>query len=131
MAKIRHIAYRARTLTLWRSFSSKALGMTMTRNARITPSISPMGRSILRCSRCARACRNGEPTKQPGIDHIGFSADNDQEQFRLMEAAGAKKGRERLIWELRITKTNSSGPKDIIVDVGHWEGAAPVDKEGH
>jgi len=37
--------------------------------------------------------RTASPDQTAGIDHIGFSAENDQEQFRMMEAAGAKKSR--------------------------------------
>jgi hypothetical protein len=56
---------------------------------------------------------DGAPTKQPGIDHIGFTAENDQEQFRMMEAAGAKKaGAINLGTAARhIMRTNSSVPR--------------------
>ena len=70
---------------------------------------------------------DGAPTKQPGIDHIGFSAENDQEQFRMLEAAGAKKAG-TLNLGTAYYEDKFVGPEDIIIDVGHWQGAAPIDK---
>jgi hypothetical protein len=67
--------------------------------------------------------------KRAGIDHIGFSAENDQEQFRMLEAAGAKKAG-TLNLGTAYYEDKFLGPEDIIIDVGHWQGAAPVGKEG-
>jgi hypothetical protein len=64
---------------------------------------------------------------QAGIDHIGFSTDNDQEQFQKLEACGATKaGAVNL--GTAYYEDKYKGPEGIIVDVGHWQGAAPVDK---
>ena len=59
---------------------------------------------------------------------VGFSAENDQEQFARMEAAGATKaGAVNL--GTAYYEDKFKGPEDIVIDVGHWQGAAPVDKE--
>jgi hypothetical protein len=72
---------------------------------------------------------DGEPMKQPGIDHIGFTAENDAEAFKMMEAAGAKKAG-AINLGTAYYEDKYEGPEGIIVDVGHWVGAAPVEKEG-
>jgi len=60
-----------------------------------------------------------------GIDHIGFSAENDHEQFRKLEEAGATKaGAVNL--GTAYYEDKFKGPEGIIIDVGHWQGAAPV-----
>ena len=62
-----------------------------------------------------------------GIDHIGFSAENDQEQFKRLEAAGAEKaGAVNL--GTAYYEDKFVGPEEIVIDVGHWQGAAPLDK---
>jgi len=71
---------------------------------------------------------DGEPTRRAGIDHIGFTAENDAEAFRMMEAAGAKKaGTVNL--GTAYYEDKFMGPEGIVVDVGHWVGAAPLEKE--
>ena len=59
-------------------------------------------------------------SRRAGLDHIGFSAEDDDEQIRRMEAAGAIKESTRSPYEEKF-----KGPEGIIVDVGHWPGAAP------
>ena len=66
--------------------------------------------------------------RRPGIDHIGFTAENNEEQFRKLKEAGATEaGAVNLgsaYYEDKFT-----GPEGIIIDVGHWQGAAPLEKE--
>lgn len=62
-------------------------------------------------------------SRAAGLDHIGFSAEDDQEQIRRMEAAGAIKESTRFPYEEKF-----KGPEGIIVDVGHWPGAASLEK---
>jgi hypothetical protein len=63
-----------------------------------------------------------------GIDHIGFTAENDQEQFRMLEEAGATKaGAVNL--GTAYYEDKFKGPEGIIIDVGHWQGAAPVEEK--
>jgi hypothetical protein len=46
----------------------------------------------------------------------------------MLEAAGAKKAG-TLNLGTAYYEDKFVGPEDIIIDVGHWQGAAPVDKE--
>ena len=128
MAKIRHIAYRAEDVDGMAEFFVKALGMTIKQkrnNNAIDLSDGSVNITVLPLG---AGSPNGEK-KRAGIDHIGFTAENDTEAFRMMEAAGAKKaGAVNL--GTAYYEDKFVGPEGIIVDVGHWVGAAPVGKEG-
>jgi len=127
MAKIRHIAYRAADVDAMAKFFVDALGMKMIqkrKNDAIDLSDGSVNITVLPLR---AGTRDGEPAKQPGIDHIGFTAENDQEQFRMMEAAGAKKAG-AINLGTAYYEDKFVGPEGIIVDVGHWVGTAPVDK---
>lgn len=126
MAKIRHIAYRAEDVDAMAKFFVDAMGMTMIqkrKNNAIDLSDGSINITVLPLD----AGRQGNPGRA-GIDHIGFSAADDQEQFRRLEAAGAKKAG-TLNLGTAYYEDKFVGPEDIIIDVGHWQGAAPIDKE--
>jgi catechol 2,3-dioxygenase-like lactoylglutathione lyase family enzyme len=122
MAKIRHIAYRAADVDAMAKFFVDAMGMQLIqkrKNNAIDLSDGSVNITVLPLS----AGSGG----QAGIDHIGFSAENDQEQFKRMEAAGAEKaGAVNL--GTAYYEDKFRGPEGIIIDVGHWQGAAPIDK---
>jgi catechol 2,3-dioxygenase-like lactoylglutathione lyase family enzyme len=122
MAKIRHIAYRAVDVDAMAKFFVDAMGMKLIqkrKNNAIDLSDGSVNITVLPLA----AGMSGKA----GIDHIGFSSDNDQEQFKLLEAAGAQKaGAVNL--GTAYYEDKYRGPEDIIVDVGHWQGAAPVEK---
>ena len=122
MAKIRHIAYRAVDVDAMAKFFVDAMGMTLIqkrKNNAIDLSDGSVNITVLPLA----AGMGGHA----GIDHIGFSTDNDQEQFKQLEAAGAEKaGAVNL--GTAYYEDKYKGPEGIIVDVGHWQGAAPVDK---
>jgi catechol 2,3-dioxygenase-like lactoylglutathione lyase family enzyme len=126
MAKIRHIAYRAADVDAMARFFVDAMGMTMKqkrKNNAIDLTDGTVNITVLPLT------GTGMPDRRPGIDHIGFTAENDQETFRMLEAAGAKKaGAVNL--GTAYYEDKFMGPEGIIVDVGHWVGAAPIDKEG-
>ncbi len=123
MAKIRHIAYRAVDVDAMAKFFVDGMGMKMIqkrKNNAIDLSDGSVNITVLPLA----AGTGGKA----GIDHIGFSADNDQEQFKLLEAAGAQKaGAVNL--GTAYYEDKYKGPEDIIVDVGHWQGAAPVEEK--
>jgi catechol 2,3-dioxygenase-like lactoylglutathione lyase family enzyme len=126
MAKIRHIAYRAEDVDAMAKFFVDAMGMTMKqkrKNNAIDLTDGTVNITVLPLT------GTGMPDRRPGIDHIGFTAENDQETFRMLEAAGAKKaGTVNL--GTAYYEDKFMGPEGIIVDLGHWVGAAPLDKEG-
>jgi catechol 2,3-dioxygenase-like lactoylglutathione lyase family enzyme len=122
MAKIRHIAYRAEDVDAMAKFFVDAMGMKLIqkrKNNAIDLSDGSVNITVLPLA----AGMGGKA----GIDHIGFSVEDDQEQFARMEAAGATKaGAVNL--GTAYYEDKFKGPEGIIVDVGHWQGAAPVDK---
>lgn len=120
MAKIRHIAYRAEDVDAMAKFFVDAMGMKMIqkrKNNAIDLSDGEVNITVLPLA----AGMGGKA----GIDHIGFSVANDQEQFQKMESCGAvKAGAVNL--GTAYYEDKYKGPEGIIVDVGHWQGAAPV-----
>ena len=119
MTKIRHISYRAEDVDAMAKFLIDAMGMTMIQK-RKDGSIDLSDGSI----NIAVLPLAGNRSRRAGLDHIGFSAEDDQEQTRRMEAAGATKENTRSPYEEKF-----KGPGGIIVDVGRWPGAAPLEKE--
>ena len=122
MAKIRHIAYRAADVDAMAKFFVDAMGMKMIQKRKhdaIDLSDGSVNITVLPLA----AGMGGKA----GIDHIGFTAENDQEQFRIMEAAGAKKAG-AINLGTAYYEDKFVGPEDIIIDVGHWQGAAPIEK---
>jgi catechol 2,3-dioxygenase-like lactoylglutathione lyase family enzyme len=119
MAKIRHISYRAEDVDVMANFFVDALGMKMIQQRQdgaIDLSDGSVNISILPLA--------ANRSRRAGLNHIGFSAEDDKEQIRRMEAAGAIQETTRSPYEEKFR-----GPEGIIVDVGHWPGAAPLEKE--
>ncbi|HEY7166174.1 MAG TPA: VOC family protein [Candidatus Binatia bacterium] len=128
MPKIRHIAYRAEDVDAMANFFVNALGMTMKQKRKNNAIDLTDGTINITVLPLRAGTADGEPTKRPGIDHIGFTAENDAEAFQKMEAAGAKKA-QTVNLGTAYYEDKFVGPEGIVVDVGHWIGAAPLDPE--
>ena len=128
MAKIRHIAYRAVDVDAMAKFFVDAMGMKLIQKRKNNAIDLSDGSVNITVLPLGAGMPDGEK-KRAGIDHIGFSAENDQEQFRMMEAAGARKAG-AINLGTAYYEDKFVGPENIIIDVGHWQGAAPVGKEG-
>lgn len=124
MAKIRHIAYRSENPEAMVKFFTEAFEMTValrrergaidltdgTLNITILPMDGPGATGIR------------------GIEHIGFTvADDDIAKKRVLAAGGREKNTLNLggngHYEVKF-----EGPEGIVVDIGHWAGAAPVNE---
>jgi catechol 2,3-dioxygenase-like lactoylglutathione lyase family enzyme len=119
MAKISHISYRAEDVDAMAKFFVDALGMTMIQKRKdgaVDLSDGSINIAILPLA--------ANRSRGAGLEHIGFSAEDDQNQIRRMEAAGAIKESTRSPYEEKF-----KGPEGIIVDVGNWPGAAPLDEK--
>ena len=124
MAKIRHIAYRAADVDTMAKFFVDALGMTIKQKRKNNAIDLTDGTVNITVLPLTAGSPDGT-AKSAGIDHIGFTAENDEEAFRMLEAAGARKaGAVNL--GTAYYEDKFVGPEGIIVDVGHWIGAAPV-----
>jgi catechol 2,3-dioxygenase-like lactoylglutathione lyase family enzyme len=128
MPKIRHIAYRAEDVDAMANFFVNALGMTMKQKRKNNAIDLTDGTINITVLPLRAGTADSEPTKRPGIDHIGFTAENDTEAFKKMEAAGARKA-QTVNLGTAYYEDKFVGPEGIVVDVGHWIGAAPLDPE--
>lgn len=126
MAQIRHIAYRAENVEAMADFFVKGLGMTIaqTRPGGVVDlTDGRVNITILPTTVPSAGGRSGT-----GLDHIGFTVENEAEAQRMITAAGAQETRGvnlgNAYYELKFV-----GPEGIIIDIGHWVGAAPITDE--
>ena len=126
MAKIRHIAYRAEDVEAMADFFVKGLGMSIAqrrKNGAIDLSDGSINITVLPMT-TNRA--DGKPPQQ-GIDHIGFTVEDEPDYRRRLETLGAN--------EINAIDLGSAhyevkyqGPEGIVVDLGHWVGTAPLEE---
>ncbi len=129
MAKIRHIAYRAANPDGMAEFFVKAMGMTIKQKRKNNAIDLSDGTINITVLPLAVGTPGGEPPRA-GIDHIGFTAESETEASHLLEAAGAKKVGSVPLGSAAYYEDKYIGPEGIVVDVGHWVGAAPIEKDG-
>jgi catechol 2,3-dioxygenase-like lactoylglutathione lyase family enzyme len=128
MAKVRHIAYRAEDVDGMANFFVNAMGMTIKqkrKNNAIDLSDGTINITVLPL----RVGTPGGEAPKAGIDHIGFMAENDAEAARMIEAAGAKKVGTVPLGSAAYYEDKFIGPEGIVVDLGHWVGAAPLERD--
>jgi len=128
MAKIRHIAYRAADVEGMANFFVNSFAMQITqrrKNGAIDLSDGVINITVL-------PSRIGSPDGAPvqtGIDHIGFTVENEGEVSRLMEEQGATKIGTLDLGGSAHYEVKYRGPEGIVVDLGHWVGTAPIDEK--
>lgn len=125
MNKIRHIAYRSADVETMANFFVDALGMTITqrrKNRAIDLSDGTINITVLPM---LPAGPNGEPPRQ-GVDHIGFTVEDDAAASQRLESAGAKKIATIELGSPAHYEAKYKGPEGIVVDIGKWVGTAPV-----
>lgn len=127
MGKLRRIAYRAADVEAMANFFVNALGMTVTqrrRNRAIDLSDGTINITVLPM---LQSGANGEPPRQ-GIDHLGFTVEDDEEASRRLEAAGARKIATIELGSTAHYEAKFQGPEGIVVDIGKWVGTEPIAK---
>ena len=127
MAKIRHIAYRAADVEAMANFFVEALDMTITqrrKNQAIDLSDGAINITVLPL----RAGLDNDQPQRQGIDHIGFSVENDEKAGGQLEAAGATKIAAIQLGSAAHYELKYKGPEDIVVDVGKWVGTASIEE---
>jgi len=128
MAKIRHIAYRSKDPEGLMQFFIDGFEMELVQrrgNGAVDITDGTLNITILPMN---RPTADGEPPR-PGIEHMGFTVEDDDVARQKVLAAGAR--------ELSTINFGSDvhfeikfeGPEGIVVDIGHWAGAAPIDEE--
>jgi catechol 2,3-dioxygenase-like lactoylglutathione lyase family enzyme len=122
MAKIRHIAYRAEDLEAMAKFFVEAFDMSVvqrrprgaidltdgTLNITLLPANGPGSTGIM------------------GIEHIGFSAADDEAAKRKIIAAGGVERNTVNLGSHVHFEVKYEGPEGIVVDLGHWAGTEAV-----
>lgn len=128
MAKIRHIAYRAADVGGMANFFVNSLEMKITqrrKNGAIDLSDGTINITVLPM---LQAGPNGEAPRQ-GVDHIGFTVEDEEKAFRVLEAAGARKIATIQLGSAAHYEAKFQGPEGIVVDVGNWIGTEPIEKK--
>ncbi|MEK6602667.1 MAG: VOC family protein [Candidatus Binatota bacterium] len=128
MAKIRHIAYRAADVGGMANFFVNSLEMKITqrrKNGAIDLSDGTINITVLPM---LQAGPNGEAPRQ-GVDHIGFTVEDEEKAFRVLEDAGARKIATIQLGSAAHYEAKFQGPEGIVVDVGNWIGTEPIEKK--
>lgn len=128
MAKIRHIAYRAADVGGMADFFVNSLEMKITqrrKNGAIDLSDGTINITVLPM---LQAGPNGEAPRQ-GVDHIGFTVEDEEKAFRVLEDAGARKIATIQLGSAAHYEAKFQGPEGIVVDVGNWIGTEPIEKK--
>ncbi|MBM2811459.1 MAG: lactoylglutathione lyase family protein [Chloroflexi bacterium] len=125
MAKIRHIAYWAQDVEAMSKFFIEGLEMRFVQR-RSTGAIDLTDGAInITLLPHSMPRSDGKPPSL-GIDHIGFTVENEEDARRLIEAAGAAELHAVGVPGAINYEKKFQGPEGIVVDLGHWAGAAPV-----
>jgi catechol 2,3-dioxygenase-like lactoylglutathione lyase family enzyme len=128
MSKIRHIAYRAADVEGMAKLFTEALAMTVVqrrKNGAMDLSDGTINITLLPMM----GHRTDGKAPRLGIDHIGFTVENEEETTQRLNAAGAEKLDPSRYSQTANFETKFLGPEGIGIDLGHWVGAAPLEKE--
>jgi hypothetical protein len=68
---------------------------------------------------------NGEPPHQ-GVDHIGFTVEDEAAASKTLEGQGAKKIATIELGSAAHYEAKFRGPEGIVVDIGNWIGTEPI-----
>ena len=126
MAKIRHIAIRARDTEAMAKFFQEAFGMELAhRRERGAIDLSDGDVNI---TLLPIIVNTADQDMRPGIEHIGFTVEDTAATRRKLLAQGATEmnpnHQGQAFFELKF-----QGPEGLIVDVGHWRGTSPITRE--
>ena len=128
MPKLRHIAYRAADVEGMAQFFAQSFDMAIAQrrtNGAIDLSDGVINVTILPL---VSARQDGQPQHQ-GIDHIGFTVEDENESRKKLIAAGGTELNTINLGGVANYEVKFLGPENIIVDFGHWIGAAPIDEQ--
>jgi glyoxalase/bleomycin resistance protein/dioxygenase superfamily protein len=124
--KLRHIAYRADDVEGMANFFANSFDMTIAqrrKNGAIDLSDGTINITILPN---AAARGDGQPSRR-GIDHLGFTVEDEEAARRQVIAAGGTELNTIDLGGAAHYEVKFLGPEGIVVDFGHWVGAAPID----
>ncbi len=122
-AKIRHIAFRVDDISAMAEFLKSGFGMTVAQER--PGGIIDLTDGTVNLTLLPASLPGGS---HHGVDHVGFTFENDEEGKAAILAAGGTElntiGMSNVHFEVKF-----KGPEDVVIDLGHWAGTAPVGEE--
>jgi catechol 2,3-dioxygenase-like lactoylglutathione lyase family enzyme len=125
MAKIRHIAIRAEDVEATATFLQEAFGLELVQRRGHGPidlSDGDVNLTILPMNVGAASYEI-----RPGVEHIGFSVEDEEATKGRLLSLGAKEMNPVPLGDVYYEAKYRS-PEGLILDVGHWRGARPVEQ---
>ena len=123
MAKIRHIAIRAEDVEATATFLVEAFGLELVQRRAHGPidlsdgdinlTVLPMG------------VGNAGIEVRPGVEHIGFSVEDEEATKRRLLELGASEMNPVHLGDVYY-EAKFRSREGLILDVGHWRGAKPI-----
>jgi catechol 2,3-dioxygenase-like lactoylglutathione lyase family enzyme len=124
MAKIRHIAIRSEDVEQTVRFFTEVFGLELVQRRQHGPvdlSDGDVNITVLPLN----VGSAGEV--RPGFDHIGFSVEDEAEIRERLLARGASELNPVRLGDVYY-ESKFKSPQGLVIDVGHWAGASPVDR---
>ena len=124
MAKIRHIAIRSEDVEQTVRFFTEVFGLELVQRRQHGPvdlSDGDVNITVLPLNIGAAG------DVRPGFDHIGFSVENEAELRERLLASGASELNPIRMGDVYY-ESKFKSPQGLVIDVGHWAGASPVDR---
>jgi len=124
MAKIRHIAIRSEDVEQTVRFFTEVLGLELVQRREHGPvdlSDGDVNITVLPLNIGAAG------DVRPGFDHIGFSVENESEMRERLLANGASELNPVRLGDVYY-ESKFKSPQGLVIDVGHWAGASPVER---
>jgi catechol 2,3-dioxygenase-like lactoylglutathione lyase family enzyme len=123
MAKIRHIAIRAEDVEATATFFVEAFGLELVQRRAHGP--IDLSDGEINLTVLPLALNNPAVEVRPGVEHIGFSVEDEEAtKKRLLELGASEMNPVHLgdvYYEAKFLSREG-----LILDVGHWRGAKPV-----
>lgn len=124
MAKIRHIAIRAEDVEATARLFTEVFGLELVQRRAHGPIDLSDGDVNITVLPLRSADGHEEP---PGYSHIGFSVEDQDETHGLLMARGAEELNPIILGDAYYENKYRS-TEGLVIDVGHWRGASPIDK---
>ena len=123
MAKIRHIAIRSEDVEATATFFVDVFGLELVQRRGHGPidlSDGDVNITVLPM----HVGHDGRELR-PGFDHIGFSTEDTEAIHKRLLDKGAKELNPVQLGDAYYESKYQS-PEGLVVDVGHWRGASPI-----
>ncbi len=125
MAKIRHIAIRAEDVEATAAFLQQAFGLELVQRRGHGPIDLSDGDINLTVLPLNVGATNYEV--RPGVEHIGFSVEDEEATKQRLLSLGATEMNPVRLGDV-FYEAKYRSPEGLILDVGHWRGARPVEQ---